>query len=205
MSFRRVSSLRELWVGEMAGVEVDGTKVLLVRLPDGVRAYEDRCAHKGVALSAGHLDGTTLTCSSHAWRYDIASGRGVDPAEACLRSFSVRVDGEDVLVDVAANTDGAPAEAVEEVGPVLQSGPAADAVVAAILAENGKARVVDRGAYLRVLCPGRCVVTRAAIEARMGSPFRLPRDLELMMSSFKGRFHVSEDEARWELRGRPAR
>ena len=69
----------------------------------------------------------------------------------------------------------------------------------AIRALNVDVRVLDRGAYLRVLCPRRCVVTRAAIEARTGAPFRLPGDLELVMSSFKGRFSVSDDEARWEL------
>jgi hypothetical protein len=82
---------------------------------------------------------------------------------------------------------------------VLQSGPVTEAVVAAIRAQNAGARVVDRGAYVRVLCPGRCVVTRAAIEAATGAAFRLPGDLELIMSSFKGRFAVTSDEARWEL------
>lgn len=202
MSFRRAASLGQLWVGELTGVVVDDTKVVLVRLADGVRAFEDRCAHKGVALSEGQLSGTSLTCRAHAWRYDAATGRGIDPPNVCLRAFAVKLEGDDVLVDVHASPAPAANEAAHEVGPVLMSGPVADAVVSAILAENGAARVVDRGAYLRVLCPGACVVTRAAIEARTGSPFRLPRDLELLMSSFKGRFHVTEDEARWEVRWR---
>ena len=82
-------------------------------------------------------------------------------------------------------------------GPVLQKGPVADAVVAAIEEENPGSRVVDRGAYLRVLTPERCRVTRAAIERRTGQPFRLPPDLELIMSSFKGFLEISEDEATW--------
>jgi toluene monooxygenase system ferredoxin subunit len=200
VSFQRAAALGELWEGELKGVVVGGAKVLLVRLADGVRAYEDRCAHKGVALSEGRLADGALTCRAHSWRYDAASGRGLDPANVCLRAFAVRVEGDDVLVDVGAPALPAP-QPGDEVGPVLQSGPVADAVVAAILAENAGARVVDRGAYLRVLCPGTCVVTRAAIEARTGAAFRLPRDLELLMSSFKGRFRVTEDEARWEVRG----
>lgn len=203
MSFQRAAGLGELWVGELRGVVVDGTKVLLVRLADGVRAFEDRCAHKGVALSEGQLEGTTLTCRAHAWRYDGATGRGVDPATVCLRAFAVRVEGDDVLVDVAQATMPPAPDATDEVGPVLQSGALAEAVVGAILAENSAAHVVDRGAYVRVLCPGRCVVTRAGIEARTGAAFRLPRDLELIMSSFKGRFRVTEEEARWEVRWRP--
>lgn len=208
MSFRRVASRQDLWIGEMRGVVIDGVPVLLVSLDDGVRAYEDRCAHKGIALSAGRLVGTRLVCSAHQWEYDVASGRGLNPDRACLRAFAVAVEGDDVLVDVG---DAAAARAVrdargeDDVGPVLQAGPVGNAVVGAIRALNADVRVLDRGAYLRVLCPRRCVVTRAAIEARTGEAFRLPGDLELVMSSFKGRFAVSEDEARWELSAPPER
>jgi toluene monooxygenase system ferredoxin subunit len=200
VSFQRVASRAELWVGEMKGVVVDGVPVLLVALEDGVRAYEDRCAHKGVALSAGRLVGTRLTCSAHGWEYDVSVGCGVNPRRACMRALPVAVEGDDIRVDVGDAAAGPPAPRVlDDVGPVLQSGPVGEAVVAAIRALNADARVLDRGAYLRVLCPGRCVVTRAAIEEQTGATFRLPRDLELVMSSFKGRFAVSESEARWEL------
>ena len=91
------------------------------------------------------------------------------------------------------------------VGPVLRSGPMAEAIVSAIRALNEDVEVIDRGAYLRVLVPGRCVVTREAIEAVAGAPFRLPGDLEAVMPSFKGLFAVSEEEARWELRQRRER
>jgi toluene monooxygenase system ferredoxin subunit len=195
MSFRRAASRAELWVGEMKGVVVDGVPVLLVSLEDGLRAYEDRCAHKGVALSAGRLTGARLVCAAHEWEYDVASGSGLNPTRACLRAFPVALEGDDILVDV-----GAAARESDDVGPVLQAGPVGEAVLGAIRALNADVRVLDRGAYLRVLCPRRCVVTRAAIEARTGAPFRLPGDLELVMSSFKGRFAVSEDDASWELK-----
>lgn len=90
------------------------------------------------------------------------------------------------------------------VGPVLQKESVTGAVVAAIQEQNEGARVVDRGAYVRILSYPRCRVTRQAIERHTGEPFRLPSDLELIMSSFKGRFEVSEDEAVWLSVGRPA-
>ncbi|HEU4406922.1 MAG TPA: MmoB/DmpM family protein [Polyangiaceae bacterium] len=83
------------------------------------------------------------------------------------------------------------------VGPVLQAGVAADAVVAAIRELNEGVQVTHRGSYLRVLVPGRCTVTRRAIEAHRGQPFRLPGDLEQIMPSFRGRLALSEDEASW--------
>ena len=84
------------------------------------------------------------------------------------------------------------------VGPVLQAGPLAATVIAAIRELNPVVEIVDRGAYLRVMCQGRCRVTRAALERHRGGAFRLPVDLESVMSSFKGRLSMSEDEACWD-------
>ncbi len=82
---------------------------------------------------------------------------------------------------------------------MLQPGPIAEAVVAAICELNDDVQVVDRGSYLRVLVPMRCVLTRAAIEQRIHRHFQLPGELESIMSSFKGRLSVSEDTATWEF------
>lgn len=84
------------------------------------------------------------------------------------------------------------------VGPVLQVGPLADAVIAAIRELNQGVEVVDRGAYLRVLCARRCRVTRAVLERHRGAAFRLPVDLESVMSSFKGRLSMTEEEVCWD-------
>jgi hypothetical protein len=97
--------------------------------------------------------------------------------------------------------DGDDLDLHDWVGPVLQKGGVADLVVAAIRELNEGARVIDRGAYVRVLAYRRCRVTREAIERHAGESFRLPSDLELIMSSFKGRFEVSEEEAQWHLGG----
>ena len=84
------------------------------------------------------------------------------------------------------------------VGPVLQAGPVADSVIAAIRELNVGVEIVDRGSYLRDLCARRCRVTRAALERHRGGPFKLPVDLESVMSSFKGRLSMSEEEACWD-------
>jgi toluene monooxygenase system protein D len=87
------------------------------------------------------------------------------------------------------------------VGPVLETSEVARAVVAAIRELNADVLVEDRGAYLRVLVPERCVVTRAAIEGVLGHPFRLPADLEPLMPAFKGRLSVTEDTVVWTFGG----
>ncbi len=102
MSFRRVAALADLWNGEMTQSVVDGRSVLLVKIEDAIHAYEDRCAHLGVALSQGRLEGHVLTCKAHHWQYDVRSGSGINPASACLKRVAVKVERGDILVDVDA-------------------------------------------------------------------------------------------------------
>jgi class 3 adenylate cyclase len=95
-------------------------------------------------------------------------------------------------------TPATTAEPTATVGPVLMRGPIGDAVLAAILARASGGTCLDRGAYVRVLVPGRCVLVRADVEAFLGRPFRLPADLEDVMPSFKGTLVINDDEAVWD-------
>lgn len=88
------------------------------------------------------------------------------------------------------------------VGPVLQAGAVSDAIVAAIKDLNQDVLVIDRGGYLRVLVPNRCVVTKKAIERRLGRSFRFPGELETVMSSFKGAISLTESDAAWQFKVR---
>lgn len=88
----------------------------------------------------------------------------------------------------------------DRVGPVLQSGTVANAIIAAIKDLNQNVLVVDRGAYVRVLVSRSCVVTRSAIEKHLGRPLRFPGELETVMSAFKGSLQLTQDDAEWRFR-----
>ncbi len=87
----------------------------------------------------------------------------------------------------------------DDVGPVLQNGAAADAVIEAIEGANEHVTTVVHGSYTRVRVPQRCVVTREAIEAALGRAFRLPGDLEAIMPSFVGTLTIDERGVEWRL------
>jgi toluene monooxygenase system protein D len=86
---------------------------------------------------------------------------------------------------------------VRGVGPVLQLTPFAEAVVEAIRDENDHVVVQDEGAYLRVLVPGVCRLSRAALQAVTGQEVQFPGDLELVMSSFTGVIRLTDEVAVW--------
>ena len=90
-------------------------------------------------------------------------------------------------------------ETYDRVGPVLQSGAVATAIIAAIKDLNEDVMVVDRGAYVRVLVPRCCVVTRSAIEKHLGRSIRFPGELETVMSAFKGSLELNQNDAAWRF------
>ena len=100
MSFRRVSSLEDLWSGEMIGLEVDGNAILLINVDDHIYAYADTCPHQKSRLSEGSLLGNTLRCSRHQWEFDVCTGQGTNPKNACLKAFPVTIEDRDILIDL---------------------------------------------------------------------------------------------------------
>ena len=100
MSLRRVASLDDLWSGEMMGLDVDGNSVLLVNVDDHVYAYADACPHQKSRLSEGSLIGRTLRCARHHWEFDVCSGHGINPQNACLKTFLVSIESSDILLDL---------------------------------------------------------------------------------------------------------
>lgn len=75
MEFLRTCWLPLLWSNELkdrpVARRVLGTKLVAYRDRSGrAVVMEDRCAHRGVALSEGHIIDGCIMCPYHGWRYD---------------------------------------------------------------------------------------------------------------------------------------
>ena len=101
MSEIRAASLAGLAPGTLAYADLGGVPIVLARVGDVVYACGNRCAHKGAPLSEGKLSGARLACPAHGWMYDVRTGQCSFPGRgASVPSYRVRVDGDDVWVDV---------------------------------------------------------------------------------------------------------
>lgn len=81
----------ELPPGTPVAVELDGQPICLVRVDDGVHAFDDVCPHRGTPLSEGRVSGTTLTCRAHTWEFDVRTGELLRlRAPACLTMHAAR-------------------------------------------------------------------------------------------------------------------
>jgi len=102
MMCRTMLRTDDLWAGEMVGLDVQASPVLLINVQGTVCAFEDRCQHKSLPLSQGRLVGDRLFCRAHEWEYDAATGQGVNPSGVALRRYEVHVVDGEILVNIDA-------------------------------------------------------------------------------------------------------
>jgi 3-phenylpropionate/trans-cinnamate dioxygenase ferredoxin component len=103
MPFVRLAELSEVPLEQGLRVELgDEEAVAVVRTADGdVHAVEDVCSHEDYPLSEGWVEDHTIECALHGSRFDLLTGEpDSPPALRPVRIFPVRVEGEDVLVDL---------------------------------------------------------------------------------------------------------
>ncbi len=75
--------------------------LVVIRTPVGFRAFEGRCPHQGALLGEGELDGDTLVCRNHRWRFNLGTGQRQGGPQ-CLAACPVEIRGEDLWADLAA-------------------------------------------------------------------------------------------------------
>src|SRR5689334_22719294 len=90
---------RHIRAGRPAAVTLLNRPIVLLRdQSQAVHALEDRCAHRGVPLSAGWQEGDSIRCRYHGWRFSLSGtcleipslATGTKPDLLCVRSFPVR-------------------------------------------------------------------------------------------------------------------
>ncbi len=111
MSFTRACALADLADGKPAALTVDDVALAVVRSGDEVFAIRDECSHAAIALSEGDVesgDGTcTIECWLHGSTFDLRSGKPTTlPAFEPVPVYPVRLQGDDVLVDVHTPLNG---------------------------------------------------------------------------------------------------
>lgn len=92
----RAAARDDLTAGEVLGVELAGRSIALYATDGGIFATDNICTHAYACLSDGWLDGEVIECPLHAARFDVRTGKVMDPpATEDLKSYEVRVvDGE---------------------------------------------------------------------------------------------------------------
>jgi 3-phenylpropionate/trans-cinnamate dioxygenase ferredoxin subunit len=97
--YQRVAATSEIGKGEMRCVELQGSEVLICHLEEGFFAVDNICSHAHARMSEGRLRGHRIMCPLHGAAFDVRDGCILrPPAMRPIRSHSVRINGEDILV-----------------------------------------------------------------------------------------------------------
>jgi 3-phenylpropionate/trans-cinnamate dioxygenase ferredoxin subunit len=98
-----VAKVSEIAAGQIRIVSVGTTRIALCNVAGTLYAVEDRCTHDDGPLGEGTLQGETIECPRHGALFDVKNGAAVRmPAVVPIRTFPVRLEGEQVFVEVEA-------------------------------------------------------------------------------------------------------
>ena len=86
--------------GNVVEAEAGGVAVCLARLNGDLHALDNWCPHRRGPLGQGWVEGNAVVCPWHSWAFDLRSGVAEPPDRAMVDVFDVRLEGEDVLVDL---------------------------------------------------------------------------------------------------------
>jgi 3-phenylpropionate/trans-cinnamate dioxygenase ferredoxin subunit len=87
--------------GSMMPVYPLGVNVLLARVKGAVYAVSGKCAHMACPLFTGTLEGYTIVCPCHDWRFDVRTGRFLNAPELGLTVYPTKLEAGKLLVSIS--------------------------------------------------------------------------------------------------------
>ncbi|MEM9828356.1 MAG: nitrite reductase small subunit NirD [Planctomycetota bacterium] len=96
--FESVGKVDDFQDGVGKAVPVDGRMVAVFRRGTQWYAIDDLCPHMGASLAEGYVEGNTVACPWHAWRFRIDDGKWEDNPRVSVECFEVKVEDDQVWV-----------------------------------------------------------------------------------------------------------
>ena len=87
--------------GKVVECEVGGVGVCLANVGGELAAVDNWCPHRRGPLGQGWMEGEAVVCPWHSWAFNVKTGIAEYPEKERVEVFPIRVEGEDVLVDLS--------------------------------------------------------------------------------------------------------
>lgn len=82
-------------------VKLGSKQIAVFQIDEKLYACNNRCPHQGYPLVEGHVkEDCVLTCNWHNWKFDLKNGETLVGGDH-LKTYPVRVEGDDILIDIA--------------------------------------------------------------------------------------------------------
>lgn len=105
--FVDAAAVADVPLGGQRPALVNGRRILLCRIDEGIFALADLCPHAHQPLGGGAIRGRVIRCPRHGACFDLTTGKpvnGVTPA--AVTTYAVRVTGDRVEVKVPPLSGG---------------------------------------------------------------------------------------------------
>jgi nitrite reductase/ring-hydroxylating ferredoxin subunit len=100
MPFVKVAKTSALPQNSVIEVLVDDYPYAICNTAGEIRALSGVCIHRGGPLGQGAMHDGYVVCPYHMWEFDCRTGEyDYDPAKR-VATFAVRVEGDDILLEV---------------------------------------------------------------------------------------------------------
>ena len=88
--FVTAAQVSEINEGEGKVVNVEGKDIAIFNVEGEFYAIDNACRHKGGPLGEGMLDGITVTCPWHHWKFNIKPGVSPVNPQVKVDTFEVK-------------------------------------------------------------------------------------------------------------------
>ena len=99
-NYVKVAQASAVKPGRLAMAKVGDVEVMIANLDGEFYALDNFCPHEGWALHEGILEDDCVECPGHSHFYSVKNGQRTGVPEESARSFPVKVEGDDILVDL---------------------------------------------------------------------------------------------------------
>lgn len=101
MAFVKAAKVSDVPSGRIQVVELEEEEIALCNVGGEIYAVMNVCTHDGGPLGDGYLLGDEIECPRHGARFNVRTGAVKTlPAIIPIPTFEVRIDGDDIWVDV---------------------------------------------------------------------------------------------------------
>jgi len=95
--WRDVMAVADIADGEVQRVECSTRTVFVYRAGEAFQVYDSHCPHQVTNIPHLALEGLTLTCPKHHWKFDIRTGACIEKGTHPMKTFENRVEGGRLL------------------------------------------------------------------------------------------------------------
>ena len=106
IEFHSVAKTEEVTEDEPQAVSIGRMDIGIYKLDGEFYAIDDICTHAYACMTDGYIDDGQIECPLHGALFDIKTGKALTaPATIDLRSYEVKVDGDQIMVGVPKAED----------------------------------------------------------------------------------------------------